>query len=352
MPAGGMNAAPTTTTTTTATLYRIGTMRTPLSSQPAPSPVPSRSRRPVPRSVPLPVLVVAIVLAAGLLLRRHVLLAQLAAVRHGHPPATRLAPTPPSASSAAEALARSPRHREYVMIPTPGVPGDSIRAWVFYPQVDHKVPVVVVIHEIFGMSTWIKAVGDQVAADGYIAIVPDLIHRTLPPQAPDTMVPDEGVRAVRALDPAAVHRDIDAAAAYATHLPSALPVYATVGFCWGGGVSFAHDVATAPAGTPALKATVVFYGPPPASDQLGNARAPVLGLYGGNDERISATVPATDSTMKQLHKTYADQVYSGAGHGFLRAQDDAHDAQGAANLAAARDAWPRTLAWFHTYLGS
>src|SRR5581483_9059488 len=147
------------------------------------------------------------------------------------------------------------RHREYVSIPTPGVPGDSIRAWVFYPQTSHKAPVVVVIHEIFGMSTWIKAVGDQVAADGYIAIVPDLIHRPLPPQAPDTMIPDEGVRAVRALQPADVQRDLDAAAAYATHLPAALPVYATVGFCWGGSTSFAHAVHTpVTSGGPTLKA--------------------------------------------------------------------------------------------------
>src|SRR5581483_4751599 len=107
------------------------------------------------------------------------------------------------------------RHREYVSIPTPGVPGDSIHAWVFYPQTSHKTPVVVVIHEIFGMSTWIKAMGDQVAADGYIAIVPDLVHRKVTPDTPDTMAQDDGVRAVRALQPADVQRDIDAAAAYA-----------------------------------------------------------------------------------------------------------------------------------------
>jgi carboxymethylenebutenolidase len=259
---------------------------------------------------------------------------------------------PPSASAAADQLAKSPRHREYVMIPTPGVPGDSIRAWVFYPQASHKTPVIVVIHEVFGMSTWIKAVGDQVAADGYIAIVPDLIHRKLPPQASDTMIPDDGVRAVRALQPADVQRDLDAAAAYATHLPSALPVYATVGFCWGGGTSFAHAVYPKTAAGPTLKAAVVYYGSAPDSTQLGNAHAPVLGLYGGNDARISSTVPATDSAMKRLRKTYEGKVYAGAGHGFLRAQDDTHDAQGSANAAATQDAWPRTLAWFHQNLGS
>jgi carboxymethylenebutenolidase len=254
---------------------------------------------------------------------------------------------PPSAAAAANQLASSPRHREYVSIAT-GATGDSIRAWIFYPQTNHKAPVVVVIHEIFGMSTWIKAVGDQVAADGYIAIVPDLIHRSLPPQAPDTMIPDEGVRAVRALQPADVQRDLDAAAAYATHLPSALPVYATVGFCWGGGTSFAHNVHVPQQGGPTLKATVVYYGSPPDSSQIASSRAPVLGLYAGNDARITSTVPATDSIMQRDHKTYSDRIYDGAGHGFLRAQDG----ENGANAAATRDAWPRTLAWFHKYLGS
>jgi carboxymethylenebutenolidase len=307
--------------------------------------------------------VIAFVLAAGIAVRRNVLLKEFEATRQGGVGRGVAARTinsmeiagalPPSAADAADRLAKSPRHREYVMIPTPGVSGDSIRAWVFYPQVSHKVPVVVVIHEIFGMSTWIKAVGDQVAADGYIAIVPDLIHRQLPPQAPDTMIPDEGVRAVRALQPADVQRDLDAAAAYATHLPSALSAYATVGFCWGGSTSFAHAVhMSTMSSAPTLKASVVYYGSAPDSGQLPDVRAPVLGLYGGNDARISSTVPGTDSAMHRLHKTYADVVYSGAGHGFLRAQDDAHDAQGTANETAAQDAWPRTLAWFHQYLGS
>lgn len=255
---------------------------------------------------------------------------------------------PASAATAADRWAKSPRHKEYVMIPTPGVPGDSIRAWVIYPQVSGKAPVVVVIHEIFGMSTWIKAVGDQAAADGFIAIVPDLIHRKIGPGEPDTIAQDAGVTAVRALDPAAVQRDIYAVAAYATHLPAALPMYATVGFCWGGSQSFAHDVFTPPNPTPMFKAAVVYYGGAPDSTKLALARAPVLGLYGGNDARLSVTVPGTDSAMQRLHKTYVPKVYPGAGHGFLRAQDD----QNGANATATQDAWPRTIAWFRQYLVS
>ncbi len=318
---------------------------------------------------------VVLIFVVGLVARRRVLVSEFAGVRSAlaasHEPAAHdpalhdhgseassgsvARPTverdnafelPPSAANAADRLARSPRHREYVMIPTPGVPGDSIRAWVYYPQVSGKAPVVVVVHEIFGMSTWIKAVGDQVAADGFIAIVPDLIHRKIGPGEPDTIAQDAGVTAVRALDPAAVQRDIFAAASYATHLSAALPMYATVGFCWGGGVSFAQAVFTPPAPSPQFKAAVVYYGQQPDSTLLSGARGPVLGLYGGNDARISGTVPNTQAIMDRLHKTYKDTIYVGAGHGFLRAQDD----QNGGNLAATKDAWPRTIAWFRQYL--
>ena len=224
---------------------------------------------------------------------------------------------------------------------------NSIRAWVFYPQVSGKAPVVVVIHEIFGMSTWIKAIGDQVAAEGYIAIVPDLIHRQIGPGEPDTIAQDAGVTAIRALDPAAVQRDIFAAANYATHLPAALPKYATVGFCWGGTQSFAHDVFTPPMPSPQFKAAVVYYGGQPDSTLLPAARAPVLGLYAGNDARITSTVTGTRIAMDRLHKTYQDFVYTGAGHGFLRAQDG----QDGANAAATKEAWPQTIGWFQKYLG-
>jgi carboxymethylenebutenolidase len=251
---------------------------------------------------------------------------------------------PPSAATAAARLAASPRHREDVMIPTPGGLGDSVHAWVFYPQVSHKAPVVVVIHEIFGMTIWTRAVGDQLAADGFIAIVPDLLTGKLPGPA-DSVPMDAAMSAIRTLDPAALQRTLDAVAAYGVHLPSARPAYGIIGFCWGGGVSFAHDVHS-PATPLPLKAAVVYYGTPP--DSLGPARAPVLGLYGGSDTRVTPTVPGTDSAMRMLHKVYDPHTYPGAGHGFLRAQDG----QDGANAAATRDAWPRTIAWFRRYLGA
>ncbi len=90
----------------------------------------------------------------------------------------------------------------------------------------------------------------------------------------------------------------------------------------------------------------MYYGVSPDPARLTSVRAPVLGLYGENDARVNATVPAADSTMKALGKTYEHTAFTGAGHGFLRNQSG----QNGANLAAAKDAWPRTVAWFRKYL--
>src|SRR5271156_855307 len=118
---------------------------------------------------------------------------------------------PPSAATAAARLAASPRHREEVSIATPGGVADSVHAWVYYPEVSHKAPVIVVIHEIFGMTTWVRAVGDQLAADGFIAVVPDLLTGRL--SGPIDSMPDAAAAAIRTLNRAALQRTLDAVAA-------------------------------------------------------------------------------------------------------------------------------------------
>ncbi len=226
---------------------------------------------------------------------------------------------------------------------------DSIRAWVEYPERATKAPVVVVIHEIFGLSTWIRGVADQLAADGYIAIAPDLLTGKVALHG-DTATQNDATAAIRTLNPADVQRDIEASARYAMSLPAALPRYGVVGFCWGGGTSFAHAVQS-PAG---LAAAVVYYGTPPmknnavSTEDLARVKVPVLGFYGGEDARVTATVPATDSAMKALGKSYDAHVMQGARHGFLRAQDGAGFE---ANLAASKQAGPLTVAFFRSHLG-
>ena len=221
--------------------------------------------------------------------------------------------------------------------------GDSLHAWIVYPERATKAPVVVVIHEIFGMSTWIRAVTDQLAKEGYIAIAPDLIPGGKTPVGADTLTTQEGVAAVSKLDPAHVQAGITAAANYAMALPSALHKYGVVGFCWGGTASFAHAVAS-----PTLGASVVYYGTSPSAAALMSVNAPVLGLYGGSDARVVATVGPADSAMKAMHKVYEPHIFEGAGHGFLRAQTG----NNGANMTATQKAWPATIEWFRKYLGS
>ena len=248
---------------------------------------------------------------------------------------------PPDASGALARLSNSPRHGEWVTIRTGN--GDSLRTWVVYPERNSEAPVVLVVHEVYGLSSWIRSVADQLAADGFIAIAPDLLTMKNLPDAPDSVLAPLAVAAVRSLNPAWVQRQLDAVAQYGMSLPAAEKKYGIVGFCWGGGVSFAHAVHS-----PGLGASVVYYGTSPKSADLESVRAPVLGLYGGNDARVDATIPPADSALRALRRTYVYNIYPRAGHGFLRQQTG----MDGANMAATRAAWPATVAWFKKYLGS
>jgi carboxymethylenebutenolidase len=248
---------------------------------------------------------------------------------------------PADAAGAQARLSASPRHGEWAVIRTGD--GDSVKAWVVYPERGTKAPVVVVVHEIFGLSTWVRGVADQLAADGFIAIAPDLLTMKNLPSGPDSVVARVATDSIRTLDPAWVQKQLDAVAQYGMSLPAAEKKYGIVGFCWGGGVSFAHAVHA-----PGLGASVVYYGTSPRTSDLASVRAPVLGLYGGNDARVDATIPPADTAMRALGKTYSYNIYPGAGHGFLRQQTGMNGA----NMSAARAAWPATIGWFRKYLGS
>ena len=264
---------------------------------------------------------------------------------HGESTVAQSAPSPaniPAGSgSVRDRLDHSSRHGEWAMIRTG--PNDSVRAWVVYPERTTKAPVIVVIHEIFGLSTWVRGVADQLAADGYIAIAPDLLTGKAPLQG-DTLTQDVAVAAIRTLDPNDVQRQLAAVARYGMSLSAALPRYGIVGFCWGGSTSFAHAVQS-PDG---LGAAVVYYGTAPKTADLASVKVPVLGLYGGRDMRVDATIPPADSAMRAMGKVFEPHVFDGAGHGFLRAQDDSTGA----NLTASKSAWPLTVAFFKKYLGA
>ena len=232
---------------------------------------------------------------------------------------------------AKERLNKSPRHSEWVELKH----GDrTIKAFVVYPEVKTKAPVVLVIHEIFGLTDWAKNLADELAAAGYIAIAPDLLSA---PGKDTSSYPDQGeaIKAVSALQNAQVFADLDAAADYAMKLPACNGKLAVTGFCWGGGKSFAYANYN-----PHLKAAFVFYGPGPesATDAAGIA-CPVYGFYGEDDARIDATIPQTKEIMQKSGKTYEPTIYPGAGHGFMRA-GEAPDAS-EPNRKAHDAAWQR-----------
>jgi carboxymethylenebutenolidase len=211
-------------------------------------------------------------------------------------------------------LEASPRHREYVALRHGN---RTVQAFVVYPEVKGKAPVVILIHEIFGLTDWAKEMADELAAQGFIVVAPDLLSGFGPNGGGSSEFPsqDDAVKAVSTLDPNAVNADLDAAADYAKNIPSANGKIATVGFCWGGGKSFAFA-----AHRKDLSAAFVFYGPPPSD--VTTITAPVYGFYGGNDARIGATVPPTVAAMKAAGKKYEPVTYDGAGHGFMRAGED------------------------------
>lgn len=239
---------------------------------------------------------------------------------------------PPIEKDAKARLEASPRHGEWVDIAVPGS-DKKMKAWVVYPERKDKAPVVIVIQEIFGLTDWIRSVADQLAAEGFIAIAPDLLSGPAGEGTEAAGGQQAAMKLVSALKPATVTPMLNAARDYAIKLPAANGKSACIGFCWGGGTSFRYA-----SEQPDLNAAVVYYGTPPAPAAMEKIKCPVDGHYGGKDARITATVPATEAKMKELNKIYTPHVHEGAGHGFLRQQTGSPE-----NQKAADEAWPDTI---------
>ena len=239
---------------------------------------------------------------------------------------------------ARQAVDKSPRHREWVTVKHDG---RSVETFIAYPEVSTKAPVVLLIHEIFGMTDWVEEVADEFAAAGYIAVAPDLLSGMAPNGGRTKDIPNGRVgEYIGKLPPDQITADLNAAADYGKKLPASNGRIYVAGFCWGGGQSFRFATNRSdPAGA------FVFYGPPPPVDAMARIQAPVYGFYGGNDARISATVPDTIKNMKAAGKTYDPVIYEGAGHGFMRAgeQPDATEANQKARAAA----WERLKGIIH-----
>lgn len=231
-------------------------------------------------------------------------------------------------------LESSPRHQEWVQIKS----GDrTVHSFVVFPETKAKAPVVIVIHENRGLTDWVRTVADGLAEAGVIAIAPDLLSGAGPDggRTRDFASQDAAREAIGQLKPDQVTADLNAVADYGLKLPAANGSLAVSGFCWGGAQTFRFATHRAD-----LKAGYVFYGTSPADkDAYARITAPVFGFYGGNDERVNATIAPAEDAMKALGKTYEAVRYEGAGHGFMRAGEEKDATE--PNRKAREEAWTR-----------
>ncbi len=228
----------------------------------------------------------------------------------------------------------SPRHGEWVAFKH----GDrQVDAFITYPEVATPATGVVVIHEIFGLTDWVRGVTDQLAEAGYIAIAPDLLSGMGPGGGNTSSFEgtDGARRGIAGLPPEQITADLNAAVEYLRQLPACNGKVVVIGFCWGGGQTFRFAT-----NNDSIQAACPFYGSGPQSaEEIQRIDCPVYGFFAENDARVNASLPPTEELMKQAGKSWDLVVYEGAGHGFMRA-GEAPDAN-PANRQAREQAWQR-----------
>lgn len=232
---------------------------------------------------------------------------------------------------------------EWVDIPLEGSEV-KLHTFIVYPATTQPTGVVLVMQHGVGLDEWQRALAVQVAEDGFIAVAPDLWSGTGPTGGnwdASEFIDDAQRAAAGKITPAETMRRYKVAREYALKLPQSNGKSGSMGFCAGGGNSFRFA-----AEVPEHNASVVFYGTAPSEEELAKIKAPVLGFYGENDARVTATVEPTKQAMARLGKQYEAHVYPKATHSFVLFQDIGN------NPTAIADAWPRTIAFFRQQLSS
>ena len=230
---------------------------------------------------------------------------------------------------------KSPRRKEWVSVKSDG---RTVNAFLAYPEVKVKATSIVVIHELMGLTDWVRSLADQLAEAGYIAIAPDLLSGLGPKGGGTADFADRSAigQAIAALPTEQIAADLNSVADYVSKLPAANGNVAVAGFCYGGSQAFRFATVR-----PNLVAAFVFYGPgPDKKEDVARITAPVYGFYGGADERVNATIPRTQTLMKGVGRKFDPVVYEGAGHGFMRAGEDPGNLN-EANKWARNEAWER-----------
>jgi len=223
------------------------------------------------------------------------------------------------------------------------IPGQAvaIKAYEARPAGAGPFPALLVIHENRALTDHIRDVARRFAAQGYVAVAPDLLSRVGGREKFPTDT--EAVAAINALTPDGVREDLQSTFDFVKGRSYVKPDrIGVIGYCWGGGNSLLMGTRVKE-----LRTVVVYYGPNPANiDDVANITGPVLGVYGELDTRISMNVPALVDAMKKHNKSFEYKIYPGAAHAFF------NDTGANYNKTAADEAWITTLAFLEKNLKS
>ena len=214
---------------------------------------------------------------------------------------------------------------------------------------DKKFPVVLVVHEIFGVNEWVQDVCRRFARQGYMAIAPALYARQ--GEIKNLKDPSEILRTVYGKIPDTQSMsDLDACAAWGAKNSGDAKKLSITGFCWGGRIVWLYS-----AHNPKIKAGAAWYGqlvnapnatinplqPTKAFDHVKELKVPVIGFYGGLDTGISQdNINQMQAALDKGKTGSKINVYPKAMHGFFA------DYRTSYNKEAADDAWSKLLAWF------
>ncbi|RKX35106.1 MAG: dienelactone hydrolase family protein [Verrucomicrobia bacterium] len=240
-----------------------------------------------------------------------------------------------AAGGGTDPLNDSTRHQEWVTIRSQD---RALKGFLVTPEVDHPVAAVILIHGNRGLTDWLRTVADRLAAEGYLALAPDLLSGRASDGGgtSDFQSTDAARNAIYDLDSEGVTADLNAAADFLARQPVANGVVMVTGFSWGGSQSFRFATKR-----PELAAAFVFYGRAPGDD-FESIECPVYGFYGGDDTRINATIPLTGEIMLALDKVFEPLTYHQAGHSFMRKGEHPDASDG--NRIAMNASWDRWLA--------
>lgn len=230
-------------------------------------------------------------------------------------------------------IARSPLRHEWVMIPAGS---RSIRAFVTWPAGVKKAPLVLVLHEVFGLTDSTLNTADQVAAMGAITIAPDMVSGMGPHGGDVRSLPSshETSDMMTGMGDQLVNDALNRVADWGLKQLRSDGNLAIVGLSWGGGAAFRY--AAMPGHSRALRAVSVFYdvGPPAVTQgPLGKTPGqppfpltaldvPVHGFYPEGDTRVMNSLPATRAAMAAAHRSFDAVIYPGAEHAYMRVGAD------------------------------